>query len=100
MKHPRDCPSDGIEAAIPVLQRDVSLEEIKDALGDLILLDGIPTPYFLSERCSAEGLVEYVRQVVDLFRPRLTRGISEEIPPDGDIERVRLVGDLVQELVC
>jgi hypothetical protein len=34
-----------------------------------------------------------------LFYPRLILGISDEIPPDGDIERVQFVGDLVQELV-
>jgi hypothetical protein len=99
LKHLRDCSWDGIEAATPVLQRDVSLEEMKDALGDLILLDGIPALCFLSEQYSVEGLVECVKQVVDLFHPRLILGISDEIPPDGDIERVQLVGDLVQELV-
>jgi uroporphyrinogen-III decarboxylase len=99
LKHLRDCPWDGIEAATPVLQRDVSLEEIKDALGDLILLDGIPALGFPPEQYSVEGLVECVKQVVDLFHPRLILGISDEIPPDGDIERVQLVGDLVQELV-
>jgi hypothetical protein len=36
---------------------------------------------------------------VDLFYPRLVLGISDEIPPDADIERVRLIGQLVQELV-
>jgi hypothetical protein len=68
-------------------------------LGDLILLDGIPALYFLPEQYSAEGLVERVKQVVDLFHSRLILGISDEIPPDDDIERVQLVGDLVQELV-
>jgi hypothetical protein len=29
----------------------------------------------------------------------LILGISDEIPPDGDIERVRRVGELVRELV-
>lgn len=40
-----------------------------------------------------------MKQVVDLFHPRLILGISDEILPDGDNERVQLVGDLVQELV-
>ncbi len=43
--------------------------------------------------------IEGVKQVVELFYPRLVLGISDEIPPDGDIERVRLVSELVQELV-
>jgi hypothetical protein len=97
--HLRNCPWDGIEAATPVPQGDVTLEEIKNALGDLILLDGIPALYFMPDQYSAERLVECVKRVVELFYPRLILGISDEIPPDGDIERVRLVGELVQELV-
>lgn len=98
LPHLRDCPWDGIEAATPVPQGDVTLEEIKEALGERVLLDGIPALYFLPS-FSAETLIECVKQVVELFYPRLVLGISDEIPPDGDIERVRLVGELVQELV-
>ena len=93
-----DCLWDGIEAATPLPQGDVTLEEIKGALGDRVLLDGIPALYFLPS-FSTETLIECVKRVVELFYPRLVLGISDEIPPDGDIERVRLVGELVQELV-
>ena len=63
-----------------------------------MLLDGIPALYFLPS-FSTETLIECVKRVVDLFYPRLVLGISDEMPPDGDIERTRLVGELVQELV-
>jgi hypothetical protein len=98
LPHLRDCPWDGIEAATPLPQGDVTLEQIKEALGDRVLLDGIPALYFLPS-FSTETLVECARRVVDLFYPRLVLGISDELPPDGIIERVRLVGQLVQELV-
>lgn len=94
----RDCPWDGIEAATPLPQGDVTIEEIKDALGELVLLDGIPAVYFLP-LYSVEELVDCAKKVVDLFHPNLVLGISDEIAPDGDIERVRLVGELVKELV-
>jgi len=98
LPHLRDCPWDGIEAATPVPQGDVTLEEIKEALGDRVLLDGIPALYFLPS-FSMETLIEGVKRIVELFYPRLVLGISDEMPPDGDIERARLVGELVQELV-
>lgn len=98
LPHLRDCPWDGIEAATPLPQGDVTLEEIKGALDNLILLDGIPAVYFLPS-FPVEALIECVKRIVDLFYPRLVLGISDEIPPNGDIERVRLVGELVQELV-
>lgn len=93
-----DCLWDGIEAATPLPQGDVTLEEIKGALGDRVLLDGIPALYFLPS-FSTETLIECVKRVVELLHPRLVLGISDEMPPDGDIERVGLVGELVQELI-
>jgi hypothetical protein len=97
----RESPWDGIEAATPIPQGDVTLEEIKAALGDLVLLDGIPALYFVPSlySYSVDELVTCAKELVDLFYPRLVLGISDEIPPDADIERVRLIGQLVQELV-
>ena len=53
---------DGIEGLTPILQGDVSLEELREAMGDdLVLIDGIPMLYFLPDypasqrRCSLHG---------------------------------------------
>ncbi len=73
----------------------MTIDEIKAALGDKILLDGIPAVYFLP-MYPLEELIDCTRRLVELFHPRLVLGISDEIPPDGDIERVRLIGELVQ----
>ena len=94
----RDCPFDGIEAATPLPQGDVTLEQIKQALGDMVLLDGIPAVYFLPT-FDEETLLDCVKRIVELFYPRLVLGISDEIPPDGDIERVRKVGELARTLI-
>ncbi|MCS7225252.1 MAG: hypothetical protein NZ959_11995 [Armatimonadetes bacterium] len=89
---------DGIEAATPFPQGDVTLCELKEAMGDLILLDGIPALYFLPHY-SESDLVKCVEELVRLFYPSLILGISDELPPDGDIERVRLVSRLIRDLV-
>jgi hypothetical protein len=95
LPHLGDCPWDGMEAATPEPQGDVSLMEIKRVVRDRVLLDGIPAIYFLPGHYPVEQLIECTRRVVELFYPRLILGISDELPPDGDIERVRLVGELV-----
>jgi len=92
----RSCPWDGIEAATPQPQGDVTLPELKQAMGDLVLIDGVPAVYFLPTYDEQE-LIECVREVVRLFYPRLVLGISDEIPPDGDIERVRRIGEMCRE---
>jgi len=94
----RESPFDGIEACTPEPQGDVTIDEIKQALGDKVLLDGIPAVYFL-KTFSFDDITRCVRELVDRFYPHLILGISDEIPPDGDIERVRMVGEMVQTML-
>ncbi|MBP3324622.1 MAG: hypothetical protein J6M16_10550 [Clostridia bacterium] len=87
---------DGIEAITPVPQGDVTLEEVKEALGDMYLIDGIPAVYF-DEIYSEQTLIDCVNKIIELFAPNLILGISDEISSTGDIERIRLVGKIVDE---
>ena len=98
LPHLRDCPWDGIEGLTPFPQGDVTLERIKESLHDAILLDGIPAIFFL-ESYPVEALIECAKRVVELFYPNLALGVSDELPPEGDVERVRMVGELVRDLV-
>ncbi len=91
----RETGLDAIEAITPRPQGDVTLEEVREALGDeIFLLDGIPAVYF-DATYSVETLVECAERIVELFAPRLILGISDEISSTGDIERVKVVRDLV-----
>ena len=86
---------DAVEAITPSPQGDVSLQEIKSFLGDdIFLIDGIPAIYF-DETFSEHILIECTGQIIDMFAPKLILGISDEISSSGDIERIRLVGDIV-----
>jgi hypothetical protein len=97
LPYARETGLDGIEAITPKPQGDVTLEEIKEALGDqLFLLDGIPAVYF-DHTFPESVLVECTRRVIELFAPKLVLGISDEISSHGDIERVRVVGRIVDE---
>lgn len=87
---------DGIEAITPRPQGDVTLEEMKVALGDMFLLDGIPAVYF-DRTYPEQTLIECARKCIDLFAPNLILGISDELSSHGEIERIRLVGDIVDE---
>lgn len=87
---------DGIEAITPKPQGDVTLKEAKENLKDMFMIDGIPAVYF-DETYSVEVLEACVYELLDLFAPNLILGISDEISSTGDIERVRLVGKIVDE---
>ncbi len=97
LKYAKTSGLDGIEAITPQPQGDVTLDEVKDALGDeVFLLDGIPAIYF-DETFSVEVLEECTRRLIELFAPRLVLGISDEMSSMGDIERIRIVGRMVDD---
>ena len=86
-------PFDGLEALTPVPQGDVTLEEIKEAIGDKVLLDGIPAVLFM-DTYTREELMETTEKVIRLFAPRLVLGASDEVPEGTGqeaMERVRMV---------
>jgi len=87
---------DGIEALTPIPQGDVTIREIKDALGEMILLDGIPMTWFLPHETN-EDLAAVTREIIEMFSPNLILGISDEPSPVCDIEKVRLVAEILKE---
>lgn len=87
---------DGIEAITPLPQGDISLEEAKQGLGDMFLIDGLPAVYF--DTIYDVGLLkETTHHILELFAPHLILGISDEISSTGDIERIRIVGEIVDQ---
>jgi hypothetical protein len=75
----KDLPFDGYEALTPLPQGDVLLGEVREHIGDKVLLDGIPAVMFLPTY-SREVLMQTVEQLVALFHPRLVLGVSDEVP--------------------
>jgi hypothetical protein len=97
LKYVKETGLDGIEAITPKPQGDVTLEDVKEALGDeIFLLDGIPAVYF-DNTFSEQTLIDCTKKIIDMFAPKLVLGISDEISSTGDIERIRTVGKLVDD---
>lgn len=91
----KDLPFDGLEALTPMPQGDVTLEEMRDAIGDKILLDGIPALLFMDDY-SLEDVAKCTEKIIEYFWPRLVLGISDEIPQgvgDQGIDKVRWIAD-------
>ncbi len=93
----KTCYLDGIEAITPKPQGDVTVEQIKEALGDEIyLIDGLAAVLF-SDLYPIEQLKEQTNQLLNLFEGQLVLGISDEFPSDGNLERIKVVRDMVEE---
>jgi hypothetical protein len=87
-----------IEALTPLPQGDVTIEEIKEAMGeDLILIDGIPMTDFLPDT-PVDQLIKDMTKLVKMFSPNLILGVSDEISEICDIEKIRLVSNFINEM--
>jgi hypothetical protein len=89
---------DALECVAPKPMGDVGLKELRSALGDMVLMDGIPATYFLPSQ-NERALREHALEVLNIFPPRLVLGIGDMLPPDGEIERVRMISGIVDNYV-
>lgn len=97
LKYAKETGLDGIEAITPKPQGDVTLEEVKAALGDEVdLVDGIAAVLF-DETYPLEMLKEQTQKVIDLFAGHLILGISDEMSSTGNIDRIKYVGEIVDK---
>ena len=87
---------DGLECVPPEPQGNVTLGELREGLRGRVLVDGIPATHFLP-LVGDEELEAFVYRLLDLFKPGIIVGISDMLSPDGSIEKVRLVGDIVAD---
>ena len=88
----------GVEALTPAPMGDMTLEEIKQAVGDqLVCLDLLPAIHFLPHY-STQEVLDFARRAIDMFAPRLILGVSDEISQVGEIEKIEAVSELVDEI--
>jgi hypothetical protein len=97
LKYAKETGLDGIEAITPAPQGDVTIAEIHAALGDrMFLQDGIPAVFF-DQTFPVKTLEDCTRELIERFAPRLILGISDEISSAGDLDRIRVVKEIVDE---
>jgi len=87
---------DGLECVTPVPQGDVTIEEMKEGMKKMFLRDGIPAVLFCPWS-DMKTLEDHVKKLLKLFYPRLILGISDLLPANADIERIRFVKKIVDE---
>ena len=97
----RETRLDGVEALTPAPMCDMTLEMIKEAVGDgrtqMVVLDLLPVIDFLPN-CPTPRLLNFTKCVIDMFAPRLILGISDEISQTGEIEKVEAISNLVDKI--
>jgi uroporphyrinogen-III decarboxylase len=89
-----------LEALTPHPVGDLKFEDLADFVGasKSILWGGIPGVYF-TPNVSEEVFEHHVKHVLGIMvkEPRYVLGVADQVPPDGLEERVKRVGELVEQ---
>lgn len=91
---------DFVESITPQPVGDVAIEDLRElAGGEVILFGGMPGAMF-APPFTEKDVRRQVELIVEHHWPhgRFILGAADQIPPNGDIRLVRLVGELCEEL--
>ncbi|HEY3397412.1 MAG TPA: uroporphyrinogen decarboxylase family protein [Armatimonadota bacterium] len=90
---------DCLDAVTPKPVGDVGMDEIRDLVGpDILILGGLPGAMF-APPFTPEMIERHVREIIRLHKDSGTFmfGVADQVPPNGNLELVRLVTRLVEE---
>ena len=90
---------DCAQSVTPAPVGDVPVERLREMAGpDIILWGGLPGVYFSSlypEKSLRDMALDVIKH--HLQGHKFIMGVSDQVPPDGDIRRVKMVTDLVEK---
>jgi hypothetical protein len=92
----KDTGLDGLECVTPLPQGDFTISELKNGLDDVFIRDGIPA-VMVCPWTDVKVLESFVKKLIEGFYPRIILGISDMLPANGEIKRVKLVNEIVKE---
>lgn len=95
-----ECGIDVVEAVAVKPMADLTVPEALREVGENVIIQGgLPSIFFCPQGGSREQLKEYVLDLLEKVPHgwRFALGMSDNVPPDADFERVEMVGQLVQE---
>ena len=89
---------DAAEALTPAPVGDVAVEDIRDlvARDDFILWGLVPGAMF-SQTWSESQFREHIKCILETVKGPFIMGSADQVPPDSDISRVRIVTDMLSE---
>lgn len=97
-------PGTGLDIVEAVVTKPMAQQSMKEALekvkGEVTLQGGVPSVLMTPEGGTADGLEKYVKDMLSEIWPRkgFVLGLADNLPATGDIERVRIVSDVVNAL--
>lgn len=94
---------DVIEALVTAPMTDLTIAEALDELkGEVVIQGGVPSVLMCEEGGTREELSRYLENLLRIvpIGEWFVLGMSDNVPPDADFDRVKLISDTVNALEC
>ncbi len=88
---------DFVESITPAPVGDLTMEEVMEQRGRLIIWGGMPGALF-APPFTKEDLEAHVKHVLSVAKERFILGTADQVPPNGDIDLVALTSEIVEEM--
>jgi hypothetical protein len=88
---------DCAQSLTPMPAGDVHVKDLRRLAGDRIVLwGGLPGVLF-SKAYSCDILMQVLEDIIDcyLYDSKFIVGVADQVPPDGEIERVKMISDVL-----
>jgi len=92
---------DVIEALVPAPMTDLTVAEALEILrGEVVIQGGVPSILMCEQGGTREDLRRYVGELLDTvpIGEWFVLGMGDNVPPDADFERVRIISEMVNSL--
>jgi len=93
----KDTGVDVIEAITPLPMGDISLEEIKRHKGDLVVWGGMFASIFCPPY-TEQDVLDHLFRWLDAVGERGVVAMGDDVPPNGDIEKVRVISEALEQM--
>lgn len=101
IKYLPECGIDVVEAVTIKPMDNITIPEILDIVGDTVTVQGgVPSVMMTPQCASKEELQSYIKDLLQKVPHgyRFVLGMSDNIPPDSDFSRVKMISDMVNAL--
>lgn len=89
---------DVVEGVVTKPMADITVTEAMDKLQSKVVMQGgIPSVFMCHEGSSRDEFISYVKDIINTVKGRrgFVLGMADNVPPNADFERVRIVSDIV-----
>jgi len=100
LEYVRETEVDCAQSLTPSPAGDIEVEKLREVAGPGIVLWGGLPGIFFSKNYTEKNLIDILQKIIKTYSSdnMFIIGVADQVPPDGDIKRVKLVTEIIEKI--